>query len=466
MKSFPIKTNNRQRLEIKSAFIYFSAMIVITAVALTLQIIANVNIAGIIPPLIYCLIILSLAFHIYKKKKKGKEPVYSMWVIAVLAILMPFITRLNYIFDANFSSESWTFALESTNTAILILAMIVIQQLLFNKKIALFSIIFGIGAWIIFIIAAIMNGAEYSIYAMDTEGNFVHNFILLREIYVIVISLLISYLFYRYIPVLDDYDRRSARDKKSIENRKIQLEKIVKTVEKLSDELSKFSENAKKESEELKENASEQAANLEEIVTAMEEMGELVTSTAEMSEETNGITQNTSVQAIEGKAVVEKTIAAVQDITEKITFIDSIAGLTDILAINAAVQAANAGEAGKSFAVVAKEVRQLADKSKETAKIIHDAGKENMEISEKLLTIFETIMPNAEKAAEMMLNTKNSTAEQSSGINQINSALQQLNMVTQSNAGSAESLACISESLFNLSNELYAVLHERELNGN
>ncbi|OCL84305.1 Methyl-accepting chemotaxis protein IV [Arcobacter porcinus] len=198
----------------------------------------------------------------------------------------------------------------------------------------------------------------------------------------------------------------------------------------------------------LNQSSNEAAASLEETAAALEEITSTVISNSNNVIQMSGYSNEVSNSAKKGQEMARNTANAMDEITnqvnninEAISVIDNIAFQTNILSLNAAVEAATAGEAGKGFAVVAGEVRNLANRSAEAAREIKDIvgianskAQEGKNISDLMIKDYEGLLSNIEKSLEMINEISNASKEQQSGISQINDAVTMLDQKTQQNA--------------------------------
>ncbi|HEU4845529.1 MAG TPA: methyl-accepting chemotaxis protein, partial [Burkholderiaceae bacterium] len=204
-----------------------------------------------------------------------------------------------------------------------------------------------------------------------------------------------------------------------------------------------------------------QASSLEETASSMEQLTSTVRQNAENARQANVLVGNASSVATRGGEVVSQVVqtmgeinASSHRIVDIIATIDGIAFQTNILALNAAVEAARAGEQGRGFAVVASEVRNLAQRSAAAAKEIKDLIGQSVEkvdagnrLADRAGQAMGEIVGSVERITAIMSEIATASAEQGSGIEQVNQAVTQMDDMTQQNAALVEQTAAASASL-------------------
>ncbi|MFY9088973.1 methyl-accepting chemotaxis protein [Arcobacter aquimarinus] len=218
----------------------------------------------------------------------------------------------------------------------------------------------------------------------------------------------------------------------------------------------------------LSTSSNQQAASLEETAAALEEITSTIQANTQATTQMSQLAHNVTVSAKNGQELANQTANSmdeinkeVSSINEAIEVIDQIAFQTNILSLNAAVEAATAGEAGKGFAVVAAEVRNLANRSAEAAREIKNIvelaskkAKEGKNISDNMIEGYKELNENISNTILTIDKVATASKEQERGIIQINDAINMLDQATQKNAQVADQISTMASNIAQMSDSL------------
>lgn len=234
---------------------------------------------------------------------------------------------------------------------------------------------------------------------------------------------------------------------KSFNTTTYQLRSIISSIKESISNVNNGSQQISQSAQQIASGSNEQASSAEEIGSSIEEMVSTINQNAENAQETQEISAKAQKGIIEGHEATNNTLETMQNISEKIIVINDIAEKTDLLAINAAIEAARAGEFGEGFAVVATEVRKLAENTKKAGNEIIELVTSSLKVAKKSGEVLTQIVPDVQNTATLIQEITAASLEQNANANQINKAVQQFNSVVQQNSATAEELSASSEQL-------------------
>ncbi|MFM8647910.1 MAG: methyl-accepting chemotaxis protein, partial [Methylocystis sp.] len=195
------------------------------------------------------------------------------------------------------------------------------------------------------------------------------------------------------------------------------------------------------------EGANNQASSVQETAAAMEQITANIRQNAEASNRTQQTSTRLAEDARTCAQAMQRTAAAMKDIADQSMAVEEITRKIELLALNASVEAARAGEHGKGFAVVASEVSKLAELSKQAASAIQQSSVEGKDTAENTNRMLTMLLPEIEKAKDLIQGISVASEEQATGTQQVNVAVRRLDDVTQSNASAATEMATTANAL-------------------
>jgi len=244
------------------------------------------------------------------------------------------------------------------------------------------------------------------------------------------------------------------------------FKEIIANIREASESVLNSGEQLSSISQVIAQSSGQQAAATEEISASMEQMLSNISQNSENAQITLKTSDVVSRDVEKVKVSFDQTLQAMKQIAEKINIVSDISKKIDLLAINAAIEASRAGQAGKGFSVVAGEIRSLAEESKQAAIFIEDLSKKSVTITEDTWKVLNKAIPNIKKTIHLINEITKANIEQTQGASEINNSVQQLVSTTNENSATAEEMSSGAEMLSSQAIDLQRIVSNFNLEGN
>jgi ligand-binding sensor domain-containing protein/methyl-accepting chemotaxis protein len=241
--------------------------------------------------------------------------------------------------------------------------------------------------------------------------------------------------------------RQRVKLRSEVESRTGELKQIIKILQDKISEITNSGDNLNSRSGQLASDAKDQAETARVIENDIQELASYTQKNSENARITNKISENVVQEMGKIRQATEENVEEIKSISRKITVLEEIFRQTNLLALNASIEAAKAGESGSGFAVIAGEVRKLAERSRLASKEIVGSAQLGARRTEEVGDMILNFLPEVEKSAELIKEISQSSEKQSGAIENMKNSLLQF-------FGTSKKNSVISEEIYEISSEL------------
>ena len=315
--------------------------------------------------------------------------------------------------------------------ATLILSALFATRLVFIVN----AMFFLVGVWVLYFMAA-------GFAAQDVTETLKMIFIFIN-ISVVMGGLLLFFIVHFAVKS----QKKTQEHSDLIEEQDRKNQNLIKTVKNIIEQQQGFTDELSKAVNTLSSGSNEQAADIEEISAALEEIDSAAEQNANNANITNKAIQKTAQNAEDSKDIINLSAESIKNISGFIQIIEDIAFQTNLLSLNASIEAEKADEAGKGFSVIAGEIRVLANKSAEASKKVYKLIKNSFDTTEVLQRKLNTVIKDIQSSALIVNKISISALEQKNSTTQLNYSVLQANKTAQINANLSEKISELQKKL-------------------